>query len=83
MAGVGIHKFDVVACSFALQTEGVTSPHGLLEQEGWRYIMASAPDGVLLELFEFDDPSAPANVSSEPRTPLMSLPGTFRTWLDV
>jgi len=29
----------------------------------WRYVMISAPDGVLLELFEFDDPSAPANVS--------------------
>ena len=50
MAGVGIHKFNVVACSFALQTEGVTSPHGLLEQEGWRYVMASAPDGVLLRI---------------------------------
>jgi Glyoxalase/Bleomycin resistance protein/Dioxygenase superfamily len=46
-----------------LQAQGVTSPNGLREQEGWRYVMISAPDGVLLELFEFDDPSAPANVS--------------------
>ena len=45
-----------------LQAQGVTSPNGLREQEGWRYVMISAPDGVLLELFEFDDPSAPANV---------------------
>jgi catechol 2,3-dioxygenase-like lactoylglutathione lyase family enzyme len=46
-----------------LQTEGITSPNGLREQDGWRYVMISAPDGLLLELFEFDDPSAPANVS--------------------
>jgi catechol 2,3-dioxygenase-like lactoylglutathione lyase family enzyme len=46
-----------------LQAQGVTSPHGLREQEGWRYVMISAPDGVLLELFEFDAPSTPANVS--------------------
>jgi catechol 2,3-dioxygenase-like lactoylglutathione lyase family enzyme len=46
-----------------LQAQGVTSPNGLREQEGWRYVMVSAPDGVLVELFEFDDPSAPANMS--------------------
>lgn len=46
-----------------LQIEGITSPNGLREQDGWRYVMISAPDGLLLELFEFDDPSAPANVS--------------------
>ncbi len=46
-----------------LQAQGITSPNGLREQDGWRYVMISAPDGVLLELFEFDDPSAPANVS--------------------
>jgi catechol 2,3-dioxygenase-like lactoylglutathione lyase family enzyme len=46
-----------------LRAQGITSPNGLREQDGWRYVMISAPDGVLLELFEFDDPSAPANVS--------------------
>jgi catechol 2,3-dioxygenase-like lactoylglutathione lyase family enzyme len=45
-----------------LQVQGVTSPNGLREQDGWRYVMISAPDGLLLELFEFDDPSAPANI---------------------
>jgi len=44
-----------------LQAQGITSPHGLREQDGWRYVMISAPDGILVELFEFDDPSAPAN----------------------
>jgi len=45
-----------------LQAQGITSPHGLREQDGWRYVMIAAPDGLLLELFEFDDPAAPANV---------------------
>lgn len=44
-----------------LQSEGVRSPNGLREHDGWRYVMISAPDGLLLELFEFDDPDAPAN----------------------
>ena len=44
-----------------LKTEGVHSANGLREFEGWRYVMVSAPDGVLLELFEFDDPNAPVN----------------------
>jgi catechol 2,3-dioxygenase-like lactoylglutathione lyase family enzyme len=46
-----------------LQARGVTSPNGLREHDRWRYVMISAPDGILLELFEFDDPEAPANVS--------------------
>jgi catechol 2,3-dioxygenase-like lactoylglutathione lyase family enzyme len=46
-----------------LQARGVTSPNGLREHDRWRYVMISAPDGILLELFEFDDPSAPANAS--------------------
>jgi catechol 2,3-dioxygenase-like lactoylglutathione lyase family enzyme len=46
-----------------LQDKGITSPHGLREHDNWRYVMVSAPDGLLLELFEFDDPLAAANVS--------------------
>jgi catechol 2,3-dioxygenase-like lactoylglutathione lyase family enzyme len=46
-----------------LQDQGVTSPHGLRERNGWRYVMTAAPDGLLLELFEFDDPSVPTNVA--------------------
>jgi catechol 2,3-dioxygenase-like lactoylglutathione lyase family enzyme len=45
-----------------LQEQGVSSPHGLREHDAWRYVMISAPDGVLLELFEFDDPAAPCNI---------------------
>jgi len=43
-----------------LQSRGLTSPHGLREHDGWRYVMIAAPDGLLLELFEFDDPGTPA-----------------------
>lgn len=45
-----------------LQAEGVMSKSGLREHAHWRYVMVSAPDGVLVELFEFDDPLAPANI---------------------
>jgi catechol 2,3-dioxygenase-like lactoylglutathione lyase family enzyme len=45
-----------------LQADGVASKNGLREQGGWRYVMVSAPDDVLVELFEFDDPTAPANI---------------------
>ncbi len=46
-----------------LQEQGVSSPHGLREHSTWRYVMISAPDDLLLELFEFDDPDAPCNIS--------------------
>ena len=49
-----------------LQAAGVTSPRGLREHDGWRYVMVAAPDGVLLELFEFDDP---ARLDGSPRAP--------------
>lgn len=45
-----------------LQADGLTSPHGLRQQDGWRYVMIAAPDNLLLELFEFDDPTAPFNI---------------------
>ncbi len=44
-----------------LQQEGITSQGGLREHGGWRYVMIAAPDDMLLELFEFDDPLAAAN----------------------
>lgn len=44
-----------------LQSEGITSRGGLREHGNWRYVMIEAPDGILLELFEFDDPSAVVN----------------------
>ena len=45
-----------------LQSAGLTSPNGLRENGDWRYAMIAAPDGVLVELFEFDDPAAPVNL---------------------
>lgn len=45
-----------------LQAEGLTSPGGLREHAGWRYVMIAAPDGQLVELFEFDDPGHPINI---------------------
>lgn len=44
-----------------LQSDGIESPGGLREHDQWRYVMISAPDGLLVELFEFDDPAAPTN----------------------
>jgi catechol 2,3-dioxygenase-like lactoylglutathione lyase family enzyme len=31
-----------------LQAQGITSPHGLRELDGWRYVMISAPDSLSL-----------------------------------
>lgn len=51
-----------------LQEQGVSSSHGLREHDAWRYVMISAPDGLLLELFEFDDPAARCNISGRVMT---------------
>ena len=44
-----------------LRAAGITSPGGLREYDGWRYVMIEAPDNVLVELFEFDDPGSVFN----------------------
>jgi hypothetical protein len=44
-----------------LKAAGIMSPHGLREHDGWRYVMIEAPDNVLVELFEFDDPNSVFN----------------------
>lgn len=44
-----------------LSAEGVRSPNGIREHDGFRYVMVEAPDGILVELFEFDDPKSPFN----------------------
>ena len=59
---VGVRVNDLVSVWARLQAEGVTSPKGLREQDGWRYVMIAAPDNLLIELFEFDDPAAPFNI---------------------
>jgi catechol 2,3-dioxygenase-like lactoylglutathione lyase family enzyme len=63
---LGVKVGNLVDVWRRLQSEGVTSRHGLREHGDWRYVMIAAPDGVLLELFEFDDPSAPCNFSGRP-----------------
>lgn len=45
-----------------LRHEGVASPNGLREFGEWRYVMIAAPDNILVELFEFDDPKAIASI---------------------
>ncbi len=45
-----------------LQLDGMTSPGGLRRHDGLAYVMVEAPDGILVELFEFDDPGSPYNI---------------------
>ena len=59
---LGVKVGDLRQVWQRLQVDGVESRGGLREQDGWRYVMVSAPDNVLVELFEFDDPAAPANI---------------------
>ena len=58
---LGIRVRDLAQVWPRLQAAGVKSQSGLRTFDGWRYVMVSAPDNVLLELFEFDDPDAPVN----------------------
>lgn len=58
---LGVRVPDLRTAWARLQVDGVTSPGGLREQDGWRYVMVEAPDGILVELFEFDDPASPFN----------------------
>ncbi len=58
-----------------LQEAGISSPGGLREHPGWRYVMIEAPDGLLLELFEFDDPGAPFNPPASGSTGAIPPPG--------
>ena len=58
---LGVRVTDLRALWDRLQAEGVTARNGLREEEGWRYVMIAAPDDVLVELVEFDDPASPLN----------------------
>ncbi len=58
---LGLRVGDLATVWPRLRADGVTSRNGLRTFDGWRYVMVEAPDGVLLELFEFDDPEAPVN----------------------
>ena len=58
---VGVRVIDLPTVWRRLQRHGITSPHGLREHDSWRYVMIAAPDNLLVELFEFDDPASPFN----------------------
>jgi len=58
---LGVRVADLREVWRRLQAQGVTSRNGLREQDGWRYVMIEAPDGVLVELFEFDDAASALN----------------------
>jgi catechol 2,3-dioxygenase-like lactoylglutathione lyase family enzyme len=58
---IGIRVTDLPAVWQRLQRHGITSPNGLRAHDGWRYVMIAAPDNLLVELFEFDDPASPFN----------------------
>lgn len=58
---LGVRVRDLRAAWEKLQAAGITSPKGLREIDDWRYVMVAAPDGILVELFEFDDPASPFN----------------------
>ena len=59
---IGVRVKDLKAVWADLQAKGLTSPKGLRNHDDWRYVMIAAPDDLLVELFEFDDPSAPFNI---------------------
>ncbi len=60
---LGVRVTDLRTVWRQLQDDGITSPNGLREHDGWRYVMIAAPDNLLVELFEFDDPLSPINRS--------------------
>lgn len=59
---IGIRVPDLRAAWTRMQADGLRSPSGLREHAGLRYVMIEAPDGLLIELFEFDDPGSPYNL---------------------
>ncbi|MGE0700677.1 MAG: VOC family protein, partial [Hyphomicrobiaceae bacterium] len=61
---IGVRVTGLAATWQRLRDEGVASPGGLREHGDWRYVMIEAPDGILVELFEFDDPASPFNADA-------------------
>ena len=51
---LGIRSDDLPALVAHMKAKGVRFRSDIREHGTWRYIMAEAPDGVLLELFAFD-----------------------------
>ena len=58
---IGVRVPDLRNAWARMQAQGLTSPGGLREHDGLRYVMVEAPDAILVELFEFDDAASPYN----------------------
>ncbi len=56
---LGMNVTDLPAVVARLEAGGVAVPRGIKEAEQFRYAMVPGPDGVLLELFEFDRERTP------------------------
>ena len=61
---LGMNVTDLPALVNRLTASGVAVPGGIKEAEQFRYAMITGPDGVLLELFEFDPDRTPEPLRS-------------------
>ena len=61
---VGIKCRDLPAIVERMKGKGVAFRSDIREFGNWRYIMAAAPDNVLLELFEIDGDNMPERLAA-------------------
>ena len=61
---LGINVVDLPAVVARLEAGGVAVPRGIKVAEQFRYAMVTGPDGVLLELFEFEGDRTPEPLRS-------------------
>jgi catechol 2,3-dioxygenase-like lactoylglutathione lyase family enzyme len=61
---LGINVTDLPAVVARLEAGGVAVPRGIKQADQFRYAMVPGPDGVLLELFEFDAARTPEPMRS-------------------
>ena len=61
---LGYRSRDLAGLVAHMRERGVAFRSDIRELGYWRYIMCAAPDGVLLELFEFDDEDLPAELAN-------------------
>ncbi len=61
---LGYQSDDLAGLVAELRQKGVAFRGDIHDFGFWRYIMCPAPDGVLLELFEFDEEELPAQLAA-------------------
>lgn len=59
---LGIRVEDLPTVVAAMRAGGIALPGGVKNAESFHYAMVEGPDGVLLELFEFDRERTPAEL---------------------